>query len=104
MFADLLCRALEELGDETEQVMNITDVGHLTDDTFDRGEDKMLVSARLEKRSTEEIAQHYTQAFMQDAAAINIRPASNYPRATEYIPQMLEIIGRLIDKGHAYEV
>ena len=82
--------------------MNITDVGHLTDDTFDRGEDKMLVSARLEKRSTEEIAQHYTQAFMQDAAAVNIRPASNYPRATEYIPQMIEIISRLIEKGHAY--
>jgi len=102
MFADLFCRALEYIGYETEQVMNITDVGHLTDDTFDRGEDKMLVSARLEKRSTEEIAQHYTQAFMQDAAAVNIRPASNYPRATEYIPQMIEIISRLIEKGHAY--
>ncbi len=54
MFADLLCRALEYLGHHTTQVMNITDVGHLTDDTFDRGEDKMLVSARLEKRSPEE--------------------------------------------------
>ena len=48
MFADLLCRALEYLGRPAIQVMNITDVGHLTDDTFDRGEDKMLVSARLE--------------------------------------------------------
>src|SRR5438874_10962933 len=104
MLPDLLCRSLEYLGYTTERVMNITDVGHLTDDTFDRGEDKMLVSARLEKRSTEEIAEHYTQAFMQDAAAVNIRPASHYPRATAYIPQMLEIIGRLIDKGHAYEV
>ena len=104
MFADLLCRALDYVGYETEQVMNITDVGHLTDDTFDRGEDKMLVSARLEKRSTEEIAEHYTQAFMQDAAAVNIRPAAHYPRATAYIPQMIDIIGRLIDKGHAYEV
>src|SRR5207245_1308689 len=56
MLPDLLRRSLEYLGYRTEQVMNITDVGHLTDDTFDRGEDKMLVSARLESKSPEEIA------------------------------------------------
>ena len=104
MFADVLCRALEYLGAPTTQVMNVTDVGHLTDDTFDRGEDKMLVSARLEKRSPEEIAAYYTQAFMDDAALVNIRPAAHYPRATAYIPQMLEIIAKLIEKGHAYVV
>jgi cysteinyl-tRNA synthetase len=104
MFADVLCRALEYLGHPTTQVMNITDVGHLTDDTFDRGEDKMLVSARLEKRSPEEIAAFYTDAFMKDAACVNIRPAAQFPRATEYIPQMLEIIAKLIEKKHAYEV
>ena len=104
MFADVLCRALEYLGHPTTQVMNITDVGHLTDDTFDRGEDKMLVSARLEKRSPEEIAAFYTEAFMEDAARVNIRPAAKFPRATAYIPQMLEIIGKLIEKQHAYEV
>jgi cysteinyl-tRNA synthetase len=102
MFADLLCRSLEYLGHEVEQVMNITDVGHLVDDTFDRGEDKMLVSARLEKRSTEDIADFYTQAFLDDAARVNIRRASQYPRATQYIPQMIDIIARLIDNGHAY--
>ena len=102
MFADLLCRSLEYLGHDVEQVMNITDVGHLVDDTFDRGEDKMLVSARLEKRSTEEIAEFYTQAFLDDAALVNIRRASHYPRATGYIPQMIDIIARLIDRGHAY--
>jgi cysteinyl-tRNA synthetase len=104
MFADLLCRALEYLGYRTEQVMNITDVGHLTDDTFDRGEDKMLVSARLEQRSTEEIAELYTQAFLDDAELVNIRRAAHYPRATGYIAQMLDIIERLVEKGHAYEV
>ncbi|TMD77764.1 MAG: hypothetical protein E6I77_06925, partial [Chloroflexi bacterium] len=46
MFADVLTRSLEYLGHDTHQVMNITDVGYLTDDSFDRGEDKMLVSAR----------------------------------------------------------
>jgi cysteinyl-tRNA synthetase len=104
MFADVLCRALEYVGHPTTQVMNITDVGHLTDDTFDRGEDKMLVSARLEKRSPEEIAAFYTEAFMEDAARMNIRPAAQFPRATQYIPQMLEIIAKLIEKRHAYEV
>jgi cysteinyl-tRNA synthetase len=104
MLPDLLCRTLEYLGYETEQVMNITDVGHLTDDTFDRGEDKMLVSARLEKKSPEEIAAFYTEAFMQDAASVNIRPAAHYPRASDYIPQMIELITKLIEKGHAYEV
>src|SRR6266581_2667439 len=64
MLPDLLCRSLEYLGYATEQVMNVTDVGHLTDDTFDRGEDKMLVSARLESKSTGEIAAHYTAAFL----------------------------------------
>src|SRR5690348_9946333 len=102
MVPDLLRRTLEYLGNEVEQVMNITDVGHLVDDTFDRGEDKMLVSARLEQRSAEEIADFYTQAFMDDAARVNIRRASQYPRATRYIPRMLEIISTLIEKGHAY--
>ena len=104
MFADVLCRSLEYLGHHVTQVMNITDVGHLVDDTFDRGEDKMLVSARLENKSTEEIADHYTQAFMHDIALVNIRPASHYPRATHYVAQMLDIIARLVDKGHAYAV
>ena len=104
MFADVLTRSLEYLGHDTHQVMNITDVGHLTDDSFDRGEDKMLVSARLEHKTTEQIAEHYTQAFMDDAAAVNIRRAAHYPRATSYIPQMLEIIEGLVARGHAYEV
>src|SRR5216683_851930 len=104
MLPDLLCRSLEYLGYQTEQVMNITDVGHLTDDTFDRGEDKMLVSARLENKSPAEIAAHYTAAFMDDAAKINIRRAALYPHATQYIPQMIDLITKLIARGHAYEV
>ena len=104
MLPDLLCRSLEYLGYETEQVMNITDVGHLTDDTFDRGEDKMLVSARLENKSPKEIAAYYTAAFMDDSAKLNIRRAAHYPHATDYIPQMIELITKLIERGHAYEV
>jgi cysteinyl-tRNA synthetase len=104
MLPDLLCRSLEYLGYQTELVMNITDVGHLTDDMFDRGEDKMLVSARMENKSPEEIAAHYTASFMDDAAKLNIRRAAHYPQATQYIPQMISLIGRLIARGHAYDV
>jgi cysteinyl-tRNA synthetase len=104
MLPDLLCRSLEYLGYHTTQVMNITDVGHLTDDSFDRGEDKMLVSARLEKKSPEEIAAFYTEAFMDDAAKVNIRRAAQYPHASNFIPQMIELIKKLIAQGHAYEV
>ena len=104
MLPDLLCRTLEYLGYRTRQVMNITDVGHLTDDTFDRGEDKMLVSAKLENKTPAEIAAHYTDAFLQDAARLNIRRAAVYPRATEYVEQMLELIAKLVEGGHAYVV
>ena len=103
IFTDLLCRTLEYLGCEVEQVMNITDVGHLTEDEFDRGEDKMLVSARLENRTAEEIAEFYTEAFLADIRRVNIRPAQHHPRATDYIPRMQELIVRLIELGHAYE-
>jgi len=104
MLPDLLCRSLTYLGFPTHQVMNITDVGHLTDDTFDRGEDKMLVSARLENKSTEEISAYYTNAFMADIRKVNIQPAVEYPRATQYIPQMIELIEKLIVQGHAYVI
>jgi len=104
MLPDLLRRSLEYLGYRTEQVMNITDVGHLVDDTSDRGEDKMLVSARLENKSPEDIAAYYTEAFFDDIRRLNIRPAGQYPRATEYVPQMLELIEKLVERGHAYAV
>ena len=104
IFADLLCRTTEYLGWPVEQAVNITDVGHLPDDQFDRGEDKMMLSARLENRSAEEIAEFYTTAFMEDIRRVNVRPAAHYPRATQYVPRMLELIERLIEKGHAYVV
>src|SRR5438270_4746944 len=104
MLPDLLRRSLEYLGFETQQVMNVTDVGHLTDDTFDRGEDKMLVSARLENKSPEQIAAYYTAAFKDDVRKLGIRPADTYPHATDHIHQMIGLIEKLLEKGHAYEV
>jgi cysteinyl-tRNA synthetase len=104
MLADLIRRALEADGVEVRQVQNITDVGHLTNERFDHGEDRMLVSARLEGKSPAEIAEHYTQAYLADAAALNLEPAQSYPRASAYVPEMIDLVERLVAKGHAYEV
>src|SRR5919198_2997954 len=103
MLADLVRRALEAGGVQVVQVQNITDVGHLTNERFDRGEDRMLVTARLENKTPEEIAQHYTRSYLADAGAINLRPARSYPRASDYVPRMIELTGRLLEGGHAYE-
>ena len=104
LLADLVRRALEAGGIEVRQVQNITDVGHMTNERFDRGEDRMLVQARLEDRTPAEIADYYTTAFLQDAAAFNLRPADGYPRASAYVPQMIELVAKLLERGHAYQV
>ncbi len=103
LLADLLRRALEATGVAVRQVQNITDVGHLTDEQFDRGEDRMLVSARLEDKAPEEIAEHYTQRYLADAAALNLEPAHVLPRASAYVPQMIELVGQLLERGNAYQ-
>jgi cysteinyl-tRNA synthetase len=104
LLADLVRRVLETSGVEVDQVQNITDVGHMTDEEFDRGEDKMLVSAHLEDKTPAEIAAHYTARFLEDVAAMNLRPARAYPRASAWVPQMVELTSRLQAAGHAYEV
>src|SRR5438067_13067179 len=64
----------------------------------------MLVSARLENKSTEEISAYYADAFLADVRKVNIQPAIEYPRATQYIPQMIDLIEKLIAQWHAYEI
>ena len=85
---------------------NITDVGHLADDTEidPQGEDKVLAQARAEGKSPLEIARYYEKAFHADCAALNIHPADSYPRASECIGLMIDLIARLIETGHAYAV
>jgi cysteinyl-tRNA synthetase len=102
LLADLIRRVLLYHGVEVFHVKNITDVGHLRDDQFDRGEDRMLVQAGLEHKTSEEIAAAYEAAFHADEALVNILPAHVFPRATEHIPDMLALAERLEDAGHAY--
>jgi cysteinyl-tRNA synthetase len=103
LFGDLLRRTLEYLGYEVTYVKNITDVGHMRDDTTDSGEDRMVIAALEEGKSPADIAQFYTDAWLEDEALINIRPADVMPRATDHIAEMLALIAILLDKGLAYE-
>ena len=102
LLADLIRRVLLYHGLEVFHVKNITDVGHLREDEFDRGEDRMLVQAGLEHKTTAEIADAYEAAFHADEALVNILPAHVFPRATEHIPEMVELAEQLEDLGHAY--
>ena len=102
LLADLIRRAVLYHGVDVFQVQNITDVGHLRDERFDRGEDRMLVAAGLEHKTTQEIADAYEAAFHADAALLNLLPAHVFPRATEHIPEMLDLAEQLVDAGHAY--
>ncbi|MFL5778240.1 MAG: cysteine--tRNA ligase [Chloroflexota bacterium] len=102
LLADLIRRAVLYHGVDVFHVKNITDVGHLRDERFDRGEDRMLVSAGLESKTPAEIADAYEAAFHADEAAVNILPAHVFPRATEHIPEMIALAEQLEDIGRAY--
>ena len=105
LLADLVIRAAEVLHSwQVDVVQNITDVGHLQDDTGIElaGEDKMLLAAREEGRDPFDIARFYEAQFHADNAALNIRPANIYPRASDSIDLMIELIKTLLDKGNAY--
>jgi len=101
IFEDLLVRTLKRAGLTVKHVMNITDVGHLVSDG-DLGEDKMLVAAKKEGRGSEEIAQFYTDIFFNHCQKVNIIKPDIVCKATEHIPQMIELIKMLEEKDIAY--
>ncbi len=103
LLADVVRRVLAYDGLEVQAVMNITDVGHMTDELTDSGRDRMLLAAQDEGLSPAEIADRYTQLFLEDCDAVNIRRFDAYPSASEHVPQMIELAAKLIERGHAYE-
>lgn len=123
LFADVIRRSLEFFGYKVHHVMNITDVGHMTEDSNadGGGEDKMAAAARrmkADKKSGKvaegavqnpddpyQIADYYTRAFLTDAQTLGVKVAfepDNILKATENIDTMQEMISRLIENGHAY--
>ena len=101
VFLDVLDKTLSLLGYKIKHVMNITDVGHLSDDG-DNGEDKMKKSAAERHQSVLEVANFYTDAFMKDIDAMNIRHPDVICRATEHIDDMIELIKKIEANGHTY--
>jgi len=124
LFADLLRRFLEMVGFQVDQVMNITDVGHMTEDDLadGGGEDKMMASARRIKEAKKagrpdaaaienpddpyQIAHYYADAFLQDARALDMKVADEYPQrmpfASQHVDGMKVLIQTLLDREHAY--
>ncbi len=108
VFADVLRRTLAYNGYTVKQVMNITDVGHLTSDG-DEGDDKMVKALkRLQKPMTlpamREVADIYTEAFKKDLQALNILTPHEMPRASDHIKEDIELIKTLEEKGFAYRI
>jgi len=102
VFEDVLVRTLKLLGYVPHRVMNVTDVGHLTSQG-DEGEDKMEVGAAREGKTAWEIAKFYTEAFLADYRTLNLLPPDVLCRATEYIPEQIDLVRRLEEKGLAYK-
>jgi cysteinyl-tRNA synthetase len=102
IFEDILKRVLVFNGFTVRHVMNITDVGHLTGDR-DMGEDKIETGARREGKTAWDIAEFYTQAFKQDLARLNILEPNIWCKATDSIPEQIDLIRILEQKGFTYK-
>jgi len=110
LLTDLIKRFAQYQGLNVELIQNITDVGHMADDTglggIDEGqgdtEDRVLAQAKTESVDALSIARKYEDNFHRDLKLLNIQKASKYPRASESIELMIELIKKLIEKNHAY--
>lgn len=101
-FMDLICRVFKFNGYRIQNVMNITDVGHLVSDG-DEGEDKMIKAAKKEKKSPFDIARFYEKEFLKDIDKLNILRPWKIVRATEHIKPMEEFVKVLLENGFAYK-
>ena len=104
LMADWIRRILTAQGLDVVHIKNITDVGHMRQEMLERGEDKIIAAAIEEGKTPAEIAEFYTQRFRADEEKLSIQPAHEFPKATDHIEEMLEIVERLIEGGYAYEV
>lgn len=100
LLSDLIRRTLQLLGQKVILIQNITDVGHMSGDP--QAEDKVIAQSKVEKIDPFEIARKYETAFHADLARLNILPADMYPRASECIAMMQELISGLLERHYAY--
>jgi cysteinyl-tRNA synthetase len=102
IFSDIVKRVLEFNNYKVKQVMNVTDVGHLTSDA-DEGEDKIEKAAAKEKKTAKEIADFYLKLFKEDLKKLNISYPDIWCKATEHIKEQIELIKKLEKKGYIYK-
>ncbi len=100
---DVLRRTLSLLGYEVKHVMNVTDVGHLTGDRDETGEDKMEKGAKKESKTVWDIAQFYTDYFNNTMSKVNVLSPTIQAKATDHIAEMITLNEQLAAKGFAYE-
>jgi cysteinyl-tRNA synthetase len=101
VFADILRKTLKYNGHKVKEVINITDVGHLTSDA-DAGEDKMEKGAKREGKTVWDVAEYYTQAFKKDIKALNIEEPEIWAKATDHIKEQWAMVQSIADNGYAY--
>ncbi len=92
VFEDLLRRTIKFFGFKINQAMNLTDI-----------DDKTIAGAIREKVSLHDYTKPFIDAFFEDLKTLHIEPVEHYPAATEFIPEMIEVIQKLINNGVAYE-
>lgn len=103
LFADILRRALELNGYEVKHVVNITDVGHLVGDG-NEGEDKLEKGSRRTGKTAWEVAEEYTKLYLADSERLNLLEPTVRPKATDHIPEQIEMIQALEKNGHTYRI
>ena len=102
IYWDILVRTLQLNGYNVTRTMNITDVGHLVSDEDD-GEDKLEKGARREGKTVWEVAEFYTNEFLKGMHDLNLITPDNLSKATDFIPEQIEIIENLSKKGFTYK-
>ena len=98
---DVLVKLLKHLGYKVRYVRNITDVGHLENDS-DAGEDKIAKKARLEELEPMEVVQTYTLRYHEAMRMLNVAPPSIEPKASGHIIEQINLVQRIMDAGFAY--
>ena len=99
---DVIVRYFRALGNKVRYVQNITDVGHLLGET-NEGEDRILKQAKSEKLEPMEIAERYTYSYFEDMDTLNVQRPDISPRASGHIPEQIDLVKELLEKGYAYE-
>jgi cysteinyl-tRNA synthetase len=103
IYWDILVRTLHANDLTVTRVMNITDVGHLTSDA-DEGEDKMEKGARREGKTAWDVAKLYGDDFLKGMERLNLVAPEHITKATDYIPQQLDLVRTLKEKGYTYQI